>query len=68
MRLFQSEGRLTKELSRILTSPQEKMNNVERRALKEEQDFLVYLDSDLEIDHMSSHYQIRDGYEVVLRV
>lgn len=68
MRLFQSERRLSKELSRILTSPQEKISTVEKRALKDEQDFLVYLDSELEVDHFSYHYQIRDGYEVVLRV
>jgi hypothetical protein len=69
MRLFQSERRLSKELSKILTSQQEKLLNVEKRALKDEQDFLVYLESDLEVDETNfHHYQIRDGSEVVFRL
>ena len=68
MRLFQSERKLSRELSRILTAPKERVKNIERKTLNEEQDFVVYLPSDLEIDEFSSlhHYQIRDGAEVVL--
>jgi len=69
MRFFQSERRLSRELSRMLTAPQDKMKNVEMRAQKDEEDFIVYLPSDLEVDEVSyHHYQIRDGYEVVLRL
>lgn len=69
MRFFQSERRLSRELSRMLTAPQDKMRDVELRTQKDEEDFLVYLPSDLEIDEVSyHHYQIRDGSEVVLRL
>lgn len=69
MRLFQSERRLSRELSRILTAPQDKIRHVERRAQKDEEDFVVYLPSDLEINETSfQHYQLRDGGEVVLQV
>jgi hypothetical protein len=69
VRLFQSERRLTRELSRILTSPQEKIRHVERRAQEDEEDFIVYLPSDLELSETSyHHYQLRDGAEIVLQV
>ena len=67
MKLFQSERRLNRELSRILTAPQEKVRYAERRAQEDEEDFLVYLPSDLEIDNFH-HYQIRDEGEVLLRL
>ncbi len=69
MRMFQSERRLTKELSRILTSPEEKIQLAERRALEDEEDFLVYLPSDLEIKEGSfSFIKVRDGSELVLDI
>lgn len=69
MKLFQSERRLSRELARILTSPQEKILSFEQRVLIDEQDFLVFLDSELEVEGGSlEHYQIRDGYEVVLKI
>jgi hypothetical protein len=67
--MFQSERRLTKELSRILTSPEEKIQLAERRALEDEEDFLVYLPSDLEIKEGSfSFIKVRDGSELVLDI
>lgn len=69
MRMFQSERRLTKELSRILTSPEEKIQDAERQALEEEEDFLVYLPSDLEIQEGNfSFIKVRDGTELVLDI
>lgn len=68
MKLFQSERRLSRELSRILTAPQEKMRFAEKRAQEEEEDFLVYLPSDLEVNEFSHHYLIRDGAEIVLQL
>jgi len=67
MRMFQSERRLTKELSRILTSPEEKIQIAERRALEDEADFLVYLPSDVQIKEGSfSFIKVRDGSELLL--
>jgi len=67
MRMFQSERRLTKELSRILTSPEEKIQIAERRALEDEADFLVYLPSDVQINEGSfSFIKVRDGSELLL--
>jgi hypothetical protein len=69
MRLFQSERKLSQELSRILTAPKEKRQMVERRAEKEDADFIAYLPSDFEISEMSfQHYQVKDGSEVLLSV
>lgn len=65
--MFQSERRLSKELSRILVAPQEKMELVERRALEDEQDFLVSLPSDWEIQE-GSFIRLREGAELVLAV
>ncbi len=69
MRMFQSERRLSKELSRILMSPEDRMQLAERQALEDEADFLVYLPSDLEIQETSfSFIKVRDGAELVLNV
>lgn len=69
MRMFQSERRLNKELSRILTLPEEKIQLAERQALEDEEDFLVYLPSELEIKESSfSFIKIRDGSELVLEI
>jgi len=69
MRMFQSERRLTKELSRILTAPEDKIQLAERRALEDEEDFLVFLPSDLEIMEGSfSFIKVRDGAELVLDI
>jgi hypothetical protein len=67
--MFQSERRLTKELSRILTAPEDKIQMAERRALEDEEDFLVFLPSDLEIRESSfSFIKVRDGAELVLNI
>jgi hypothetical protein len=67
MRMFQSERRLSKELSRILVSPEERILHAERQALEEEADFLVYLPSELEIQEKSfSFIKVRDGLDLVL--
>ena len=69
MRMFQSERRLNKELSRILTAPEDKIQLAERKALEEEEDFLVYLPSELEIKETSfSFIKFRDGAELVLEI
>ena len=69
MRMFQSERRLNKELSRILTAPEDKIQLAERKALEEEEDFLVYLPSELEIKETSfSFIKVRDGAELVLEI
>jgi hypothetical protein len=69
MRMFQSEMRLSKELSRILTSPEEKMKVEERRALEDEEDFVVYLPSEVEVNEGGfSFIKIRDGSEILLQI
>jgi hypothetical protein len=69
MRMFQSERRLSKELTRILTSAEANMELAERQAQQDEADFLVYLPSDLEIRESSfSFIKVRDGGELVLNI
>jgi hypothetical protein len=69
MRMFQSERRLSKELSRILTSLEEKIKVEERRALEDEEDFVVYLPSEVEVNEGEfSFIKIRDGAEVLLQI
>jgi hypothetical protein len=70
MKLFQSERRLSRELTRILAAAQEeKMLFAEKKAQEDEEDFLVYLPSDLQVNEVSfHHYQIRDGAEIVLQL
>lgn len=69
MRLFQSERKLSQEVSRILTAPLEKRQLAERKAENEDADFVAYLPSDFEINEMSfHHYQIKDGSEVIMSV
>ncbi len=69
MKLFQSERKLSEELSRILAAPLEKRQMVERMAEKEDADFIAYLPSDFEVNEMSfHHYQIKDGSEIVINV
>jgi hypothetical protein len=69
MRLFQSERRLSKELTKIFTADQgERLKLAEERVRAEEHDFIVYLPTDLVIDTNSiNHLKIRDGHEVVLQ-
>lgn len=69
MRLFQSERRLMLEISKMINSDKERRKSVESKAEQEDRDFLVYLPSELQIDEgQLSHFQIRDGSEIVLRI
>ncbi len=69
MKLLQSDRRLNTEISRIHKLSIERKLDIEKRVLEEGEDFLVFLDSELQIEIFNFHFlQIRDGSEILLRL